>query len=162
VLRAHADAVARRLRRAGYRGRTIHLKIKLARADAGRETARGPQYPLLSRSKTLPDATDDTEQISSVARALWRSAALRVPIRLLGVSVSALESSGASQEQLGLFEPGAARGSRSRSGTGPIRDRGRLGPTLDAIAERFGSQAIGRAVETPGKVTHGRGIKRAT
>ncbi|HEU4582240.1 MAG TPA: DNA polymerase IV [Polyangiaceae bacterium] len=165
VLRAHADAVARRLRRAGYRGRTIHLKIKLARADAARAGARGPQYPLLSRSKTLPDATDDAEQISSVARALWRSAALRVPIRLLGVSVSALESSGGGQGQLGLFEPGAAR-SRASSGAGagvdPIRARGRLGPTLDAITERFGSQAIGRAVEAPGKVTHGRGIKRGS
>ena len=159
VLRAHADAVARRLRRAGYRGRTVTLKIKLARADAGRATERGPQYPVLSRSKTLPDPTDDAEQISSVARALWRSAALRVPIRLLGVSVSGLESSG--EGQLGLFERGRARPGPS-SGADPIRARGRLGPTLDAIVERFGSQAIGRAVETPGKVTHGRGIKRGT
>ena len=163
VLRAHADAVARRLRRAGYRGRTVTLKIKLARADAGRATERGPQYPVLSRSKTLPDPTDDAEQISSVARALWRSAALRVPIRLLGVSVSGLESSGALQGQLGLFEPGGSRtapGQGTSAGADPIRARGRLGPTLDAIAERFGSQAIGRAVEAPGKVTHGRGIKR--
>jgi len=165
VLRVHADAVARRLRRAGYRGRTISLKIKLARADAGRATERGPHYPLLSRSKTLPEPTDDAEQISSVVRALWQSAALRVPIRLLGVSVSGLESSGAGQGQLGLFEPGAAGApplQGASPGADPIRARGRLGPTLDAIAERFGSQAIGRAVETPGKVTHGRGIKRGT
>jgi DNA polymerase-4 len=157
--------VARRLRRAGYRGRTISLKIKLARADAGRGTERGPQYPLLSRSKTLPDPTDDAEQIASVARALWRAAALRVPIRLLGVSVSGLESSAAGQGQLGLFEPGAARPAPSQAvspSADPIRARGRLGPTLDAIVERFGSQAIGRAVETPGKVTHGRGLKRGT
>jgi DNA polymerase-4 len=163
VLRVHADAVARRLRRAGYRGRTICLKIKLARADAGRATARGPHYPLLSRRQTLPDPTDDAEQIFSVARALWRSAALRAPIRLLGVSVSGLESSAAQQGQLGLFEPGAAPAASAQgvsTGADPIRSRGRLGPTLDAIAERFGSQAIGRAVETPGKVTHGRGIKR--
>jgi DNA polymerase-4 len=163
VLRVHADAVARRLRRAGYRGRTICLKIKLARADAGRATARGPHYPLLSRRQTLPDPTDDAEQISSVARALWRSAALRVPIRLLGVSVSGLESSGAQPGQLGLFDRGGSRaapGQGTSAGADPIRGRGRLGPTLDAIVERFGSQAIGRAVETPGKVTHGRGIKR--
>lgn len=161
VLRAHADAVARRLRRAGYRGRTVSLKIKLARAEAGPDRGRGPRYPLLSRSKTLPEPTDDAEQISSVARALWRSAELRVPIRLLGVSVSGLEASGAGQGQLGLFEPGAPRPGPS-SGADPLRARGRLGPTLDAIAERFGSQAIGRAVEAPGKVTHGRGIKRGT
>jgi DNA polymerase-4 len=165
VLRVHADAVARRLRRAGYRGRTISLKIKLARADSGRGTERGPQYPLLSRSKTLPVPTDDAEQISSVVRALWRAAALRVPIRLLGVSVSGLESSGSGRGQLGLFERGADRTAPSPGlspGADPIRARGSLGPTLDAIAERFGSQAIGRAVETPGKVTHGRGIKRGT
>jgi len=98
-------------------------------------------------------------------RALWQSAALRVPIRLLGVSVSGLESSAAGQGQLGLFEPRAAGApplQGASPGADPIRARGRLGPTLDAIAERFGSQAIGRAVETPGKVTHGRGIKRGT
>jgi hypothetical protein len=33
---------------------------------------------------------------------------------------------------------------------------------LDAIAERFGARVIGRAVEAPGKVTHGRGIKRGS
>jgi DNA polymerase-4 len=133
------------------------VKIKLARADAARASERGPHYPLLSRSKTLPEPTDDAEQILSVARALWRAAALQVPIRLLGVSVSSLEPSGAEPEQLGLFAP-----ARVQSGARPTPSpaQRRLGPTLDAITERFGAGAIGRAVEAPGKITHGRGIKR--
>jgi DNA polymerase-4 len=157
VLRVHADAVARRLRRAGVRGRTISLKIKLAQADAARASARGPHYPLLTRSKTLPEATDDAEQILGVARALWQAAALSVPIRLLGVSVSALDATaGPEPEQLGLFDLRAARGA-SLASSGAAR---RLGPTLDAITERFGAAAIGRAVDAVGKITHGRGIKR--
>jgi DNA polymerase IV len=158
VIRVHADAVARRLRRAGYRGRTISLKIKLGQADAARASERGPHYPLLTRSKTLPELTDDAEQILSVARDLWQAAALRVPIRLLGVSVSGLEASGGpAQEQLGLFDARAARTGASRTASAAAR---RLGPTLDAITERFGAGAIGRAVEAVGKITHGRGIKR--
>lgn len=158
VLRVHADAVARRLRRAGYRGRTISLKVKLAQADPARASARGPHYPLLTRSKTLPEGTDDAEQILSVARALWQAAALSVPIRLLGVSVSALDAAaGLEPEQLGLFDPRAAGTGASVSSSAAAR---RLGPTLDAITKRFGAAAIGRAVDAVGKITHGRGIKR--
>jgi hypothetical protein len=40
------------------------------------------------------------------------------------------------------------------------RPRDRLGPTLDAITERFGSGAIARAVDRPEKITHGRSLKR--
>jgi DNA polymerase-4 len=158
VLGLHADAVARRLRRAGYRGRTISVKIKLAQADPARASERGPHYPLLTRSKTLPELTDDAEQILSVARALWQAAALSVPIRLIGVSVSGLAATaGPAQEQLGLFDPRAARTGASPTSSAVAR---RLGPTLDAITERFGPGAIGRAVEAVGKITHGRGIKR--
>jgi len=157
VLRAHADAVARRLRRAGYRGRTVTLKIKLAHADPARASERGPYYPLLTRSRTLAEPTDDAEQIAAVARELWAATALTEPIRLLGVSVSALGATGAAPaQQLALFEAVAARG---RPDAAPSSRRP-LGPTLDAITERFGAGAIQRAVAAPGKVTHGRGIKR--
>ena len=156
VLRAHADAVARRLRRAGYRGRTVTLKIKLAHADPARASERGPHYPLLTRSRTLAEPTDDAEQIAAVARELWASTALSEPIRLLGVSVSALDATGAPAQQLALFDAAAARGQPEAA---PMSRRP-LGPTLDAITERFGAGAIQRAVAAPGKVTHGRGIKR--
>jgi DNA polymerase-4 len=161
VLRAHADAVARRLRRAGYRGRTVVLKIKLAHADPARASERGPHYPLLTRSKTLAEATDDAEQIAAVARELWASTALTEPVRLLGVSVSALRATAAAPaQQLALFDAAAARGRPAELAPMAPHTRRPLGPTLDAITERFGAGAIQRAVAAPGKVTHGRGIKR--
>ena len=148
ALRAHADAVARRVRHDGHRGRTVTLKIKLGRATPGRASARGPRYPLLSRSRTLPLPTDDGDVIGRVAVELFQDAGVHEPVRLLGVSLSGLELSGVgpAPRQLSLFD------------APPARDP--LGPALDAITQRFGVGAIRRAVAAPGKVTHGRGIKR--
>jgi len=161
VVRVHADAVARRLRRAGYQGRTVSVKIKLGHADPARASERGPHYPLLTRSRTLAEPTDDAEQIAAVARELWASAALTVPIRLLGVSVSALGATAAEPaQQLALFGAADARGRPAEFARMTPSSRRPLGPTLDAITERFGAGAIQRAVSAPGKVTHGRGIKR--
>lgn len=143
VLTAHAEAVARRLRHDGYRGRTVTLKIKLGRARGSklpRDAAQQPEplYPLLSRSRTLPSPTDDGKLIRDTAVDLWDSAGIVEPVRLLGVALSNLQRR--DQGQLDLF--------RSRTD--------RLGSTLDAITARFGSSAISRAVENPGKITHGR------
>lgn len=145
ALRAHADAVARRVRRDRWVGRTVTLKVKLARAEPGRTGPKGPQYPLLSRSRTLAEPTDDGGEIGRLACELYRGIELSQPVRLLGVSLSGLEPRGAPR-QLSLFDAPAARSP--------------LGPTLDAITRRFGAGAIRRAVEAPGKITHGRGIKR--
>jgi DNA polymerase-4 len=123
---AHAEAVARRLRRSGHRARTVVLKLKLAR-----RTAAGPRgYPLLTRRTTLPHATDDGAELSDIARVLLEEVRLREPIRLLGVGVTNLES--AQSGQLALFEP--AKTARRR----------RLNRALDALAERFGSRAVVR------------------
>lgn len=143
VLTAHAEAVARRLRHDGYRGRTVTLKIKLGRARGSklpRDSAQQPEplYPLLSRSKTLPTPTDDGKLIRDTAVDLWDSAGILEPVRLLGVALSNLQRR--DQGQLELFRAHTDR----------------LGSTLDAITARFGSRAISRAVETPGKITHGR------
>ena len=142
ALTAHAEAVARRLRRDGYRGRTVTLKIKLGRRRGERPSRlfrelAEPIYPLLTRSKTLERATDDGATIREVAVALWDAAAIGEPVRLLGVSLSNLESR--DLEQLDLF------------GEKPKSDR--LGPALDAIAARFGKHALRRAVDEPEKVT---------
>ena len=142
TLTAHAEAVARRVRRDGYRGRTVTLKIKLGRARGARiarVTGGGeePRYPLLTRSRSLAEPTDDGAMIRDIAVALWDAAAVTEPVRLLGVSLSGLESR--EHEQLELFD--AARSSD------------RLGPALDAIQARFGHKAIGRAVATPDKIT---------
>ena len=147
ALTSHAEAVARRIRHDGYAARTITLKAKLGRAR-GRREARGPDggsepsYPLLTRSKTLEHATDDAGVVRQVAIALWEALALDEPVRLLGVSLSNLERKDTSQ--LELFQP----------------KRSALGKTLDAITQRFGVDAISRAVERPQKITHGRTRKR--
>lgn len=140
TLTAHAEAVARRVRRDGYRGRTVTLKIKLGKARGGRIArvagdGEEPRYPVLTRSRSLDVLTDDGAVIRDVAVALWDAAALAEPVRLLGVSLSGLESR--EHEQLELF----------------ARSEDRLGPALDAIQARFGRGAIGRAVSAPDKIT---------
>jgi DNA polymerase-4 len=138
---AHAEEVARRLRGAGYLAGTVTLKMKLAqarapRAGTGRVTeSREPDYPLLTRQCRLPSPTSDGQLIARTATGLWDEAKLTEAVRLIGVSVSAL--SRLSQEQLELFAP----------------RRPQVGPTLDAIRERFGSQMIGRAVAAADKIT---------
>jgi DNA polymerase IV len=124
---AHAEAVARRLRRSGYRARTVVLKLKLAR----RRSAGPRGFPLSTRHATLAEPTDDGEIVARTARELLRRARLGEPVRLVGVGVTNLvEGEG---EQLALFGPGAERERRAR-----------LHRALDALAERFGPDAVRR------------------
>ncbi len=147
ALTAHAEAVARRVRHDGYAGRTVTMKAKLGRARGRRESrdlvgGSEPSYPLVTRSKTLERPTDDGSLIRDVAVALWDAAAIREPVRLLGVSLSSLERPSALQLELFTERKSA------------------LGKTLDAIVQRFGDDAITRAVDRPHKITHGRTKKR--
>lgn len=138
---AHSEEVARRLRGAGYLGATVTLKMKLGQARPPREgsgrtsDSREPDYPLLTRQRTLRAATSDGQVIARTAIELWDETQLGQAVRLIGVSVSGLQPRG--QEQLDLFAP----------------RRPQVGPTLDAIRERFGAQVIGRAVSAPDKVS---------
>jgi DNA polymerase-4 len=126
ALITHAESVARRLRRDRLRARTVVLKLKLAR-----RVAPGPRgYPLLTRRATLREPTDDGALLARTATDLLARAALREPVRLLGVGVTQLIS--ADTGQLALFP--AAQGTR----------RERLNRALDAIADRFGAGAIAR------------------
>jgi DNA polymerase-4 len=120
---AHADAVARRLRADGVRGRVVVLKMKLAeRLGAGK-------FRLLTRRVTLPEPTDDGNAISEAALALWQRHRPRQPIRLTGVTATGIVAAGA--EQFVLFSDGRRRSQA-------------LNRALDAIAARFGGDAIGR------------------
>lgn len=138
ALTAHSEAVARRVRRDGFVGRTVTVKIKLAeRQGLAPGAVRSDRlYPVLTRQKTLPEPTDDAALLRSVAVRLWDDEKLALPIRLIGLSLSGLEA--CSTQQLGLFDApsGAA-----------------IGPTLDAIQARFGAQAIRRGGEKPEKMT---------
>ena len=145
TLHAHADAVARRVRHDGYVGRTVTLKMKLGHAVG--TSARGPRYPVLTRSRSLDEPTDDGGVIARVACELFRQSGVAEPVRLLGVALSGLSRAVVLPAvQLGLFDAPAPRAA--------------LGPVLDAIARRFGAAAIGRAVAAPGKITHGRRLGR--
>jgi DNA polymerase-4 len=144
ALTSHAQAVARRLRHDHLAGRTVTVRIKLARKRKtqrarSERTDTAPDYPLLTRSKTLPHATDDGALIRKVAIDLWDAAALGEPVRLLGVAVSQLEAK--NDAQLDLF------------GAAPEVRHGKLGPALDDIRKRFGDEAIHLGIDDPEKLT---------
>jgi DNA polymerase-4 len=138
---AHSEEVARRLRGAGYSASSVTLKMKLARARAPRDgsgragASREPDYPLLTRQRRLSVPTSDGQLIARTATELWDETQLVEAVRLIGVSASSLSLR--SNEQLDLFAP----------------RRPQVGPTLDAIRDRFGRDVIGRAASAPDKVT---------
>jgi len=128
---AHAESVARRLRRDDLAARTVVLKWRYGRRRAA--GARG--YPLHTRRTTLGEATHSGEVIAREARALLRAGALDEPLRLVGVGVTNLvEAAGV---QLSLLEWG--QGERA-----PGERRRRLDRALDELAERFGGRAVVR------------------
>jgi len=142
ALTAHAEAVARRLRHDGYAARTIVLKVKLGRSRGrrlDRNLAGGgaPDYPLLTRRRTLSSATSDGAEIRRVAIELWDALGRTDGVRLLGISAMGLQDR--TPQQLDLFadEPASAR----------------LGPTLDAIERKFGRGAVHRGLQEPKKMT---------
>jgi DNA polymerase-4 len=124
---AHAEAVARRLRRSGFRARTAVLKAKL-----GTRVAPGPRgYPLLTRRRSLPEATDDGLLLARIAKALLREAALSEPVRLIGVGVTNLVPAAEGQATLFDLEPERTRNRH-------------LNRALDQLADRFGNDAVRR------------------
>jgi DNA polymerase-4 len=149
ALTVHAEAVARRLRHDGHRGRVVTLKIKLG-TRRGHKTSRlagegsEPIYPLLTRRRTLRAPTDDGSVIRQTALELWDRADVGEPVRLLGVAVSGIEPR--AKEQLELFVPD--------------KPRDKLGLALDAIQAKFGRGAIRRAAADPGKIAPGMTKKR--
>jgi len=89
-----ADRVGVRLRAGDQVGRTIQLKVRFA------------DFTTVSRSRTLPEATDVTQQIYRTARTLFDDLALeRVRVRLVGVRVEGLAPRSAATQQLALGEP---------------------------------------------------------
>ncbi|HVU92302.1 MAG TPA: DNA polymerase IV [Jatrophihabitans sp.] len=121
TLVALVDRVCRRLRSARRVCRTIVLRLRFA--DFSRAT----------RSHTLLQATWETDAVLATARALLASAAPLIRdggLTLVGISLTNLDDADAQQLEL----PFAARAA------------GRLDPALDGIRERFGKDAVQRAV----------------
>jgi DNA polymerase-4 len=121
ILIAIVDRVTRRLRAAGRVGRTVVLRVRFA--DFSRAT----------RSHTLPQATASTHTILAVARGLLAATMPMVARRgltLVGLAITNLEDDGAVQLTLPLERD----------------DDGALDAALDEVRERFGTDAVTRAV----------------
>lgn len=117
--------VARRLRSQNARARTITVKF------------REKDFTTYTRRITLNDPADTSERIFPVALRLMSSLVRKgIPVRLLGVYASNLET--ARSGQLALF------------GTESQKDR-QLAQALDDITRRYGDKAI-----TPAALVHPR------
>jgi DNA polymerase-4 len=124
--------VAARLRREGYRARTVVLKVRLA------------SFATLTRSRTVGESTDVGADLYRVASELYGALpGGRRRIRLLGVAATNLLSAGA--EQLALI----------REGRWEDAER-----AVDRIDQRFGSGTAAPAALLPGD-PHDRGDRRS-
>jgi DNA polymerase-4 len=121
ILIAIVERVTRRMRKAGRVGRTVVLRVRFD--DFSRAT----------RSHTLPQATASTHTILTVARGLLAATMPTIARRgltLVGLAVTNLDDDSAVQLSL-PFDPA---------------DDGALDAALDEVRERFGTDAVTRAV----------------
>jgi DNA polymerase-4 len=117
TLLALAGKTALRLRRSGQAGRTVVLKVRLA------------DFRTLSRSRTLPAATDVTRDVFTTAWGLFEALRPGDRIRLVGVRVEGLTAVGSAPRQLSLGERThgwrdaelAADAAEARFGSGAVR-----------------------------------------
>ncbi len=124
--------VAARLRAAGLAGRTVSLRVRFA------------DFTTITRSRTLPEATDVTTEIHRTAAALFDRLALqRARVRLVGVRVEGLMPRERVQHQLVL-------GARERGWAEVDR-------AADRVARRSGSEMVrpasllGTGTRSPGR-----------
>lgn len=89
-LRELAAELCTRVQRAGTRGRTIAIKVRL------------DDFTTVTRARTLPVAVDDGSVVADVAAELLREYAPSRPVRLLGVRLAALDHEAADGGQLAL------------------------------------------------------------
>ncbi len=104
-----SDQVARRLRREGFVGRVVAVRMR----DAA--------FVTCMRQRVLSTHTADVQAIDEVARALFREHWRGGPLRLVGVTVSQLDRA-PDRTQADLFESGE-RADRLRSALDQVRDR---------------------------------------
>jgi len=118
---ALGEQVAWRLRQQGLCARTVQLKVRFA------------DFRTITRSQTLPQATDVTAELLAAGLALLRSRLPEghLPVRLLGFGVDGLETRIPSQRPL-FADPELER-------------QQQLDRVADAITAKFGRGALHRA-----------------
>ena len=121
-----ADRATSDLRRHQWAAQTVTVKV------------RDHDFKTRQKSRTLKEAVISDRMVASVAQELLDKlrARRRVPVRLLGVSLSNLKSQ-ESLDQLSLFEP------LDDGETETARDRA-LARALDEVRDKFGRGALGR------------------
>ena len=120
-LMQQAEIVARSLRKKGFKGKTLTLKIKHA------------DFKQITRSVTLERHTQLSEVIYKGVTKLLEVYTLFSKVRLIGVGVSNLVLAG-TPEQLELFKKFGSSAEKWK----------RVEKTLDQIVDRFGDEAIKR------------------
>ncbi len=80
VLARYAKRVADQLTQKGYKGRTVGIKLRFA------------DFELVTRDKTLPEATDDPLEIRNAVFDCLGRVELKKKVRLLGVRITELHS----------------------------------------------------------------------
>ena len=109
--------VAGRMRAADVAGRTVTLKVRFS------------DFTTITRSRTLPEATDVTVEVHRVVTHLYDALALpRTRVRLVGVRVEGLVPRAAVQRQLVLGEPDRGWAEADRA--------------VDEATRRFGASAV--------------------
>jgi DNA polymerase-4 len=111
-----SDKVGYRLRAKEYKGRTINIKIKFN------------DFEVITRARTIKDVTDSTDQIFEVAYDLLRINKGEKGIRLIGVTVSNIDSD--RPVQMSLFD--------SEKEDRPVDDM------VDDIRGKYGYDAVVR------------------
>jgi DNA polymerase-4 len=114
-----AHKTARRMRREGFAGRTVTLKVKYR------------DFTSVTRSKTLDEGTDDGRLIYHLGSELLQKTAVgRKPIRLIGISVSQPDRR-TENTQLILFPQSVCK-ERTKN----------MNRALDVILQRYGPKAL--------------------
>ena len=121
------EQVGWRLRRHGLRGRTVQLKVRFA------------DFALITRSCTLPEPTNITEELRQAADEMLcqRLPAGHLPVRLVGMGVSGLDDTGQVQ---GMLFDAEEREKQSR-----------VDAVADQIKAKFGQSSLRRGSSFQGE-----------
>jgi len=116
VLLGLSAKVGRRVRKAGYRARTITVKIRFG------------DFETITRARTMPQGISLDQEIFGEARKILRAVKMRQSVRLLGVSASNLTTT--RERQMELF------------GIPCQKKLEKATDSIDRVRDRFGEFAI--------------------